>query len=857
MKNKPVILIVDDQPQDIELLEAHLVPQGYEIVKAASGEEALEKLSSNQIELILMDVLMPGMDGFEVTRRIRQDTAHRLIPIILITALQETEARVKGIEAGCNDFLSKPLDKMELFARVRSLLQVKAYNDLMRDYQIELEAMVTSRTEELRQALENLQQEITQRKREEKRVHHLTFVLHALRNVNQLITHEKDRDKLLSRTCEILTETRGFKSAWIGIPKSEGGLLTAAESGIGEKFNAVLTELERGAWPECYRQAMDTSDVVLIGNPAIQCIKCPLSSNYQDALPLAGALRHGDRTYGVLVTALPSDMADIDEERSLFMELAKDIGFALYNIEIDKEFKWAVAALRDSEAKYRTLFEASADGILVADIETRRFRYVNPAICRFLGYTEPELLTMSVPDIHLEKDIERVMADFEVQLQGSNPLALEIPCRRKDGSVVFADVNAVPITLNGQSCLLGFFRDISERKRSEAEREKLQAQLIQAQKMESIGILAGGIAHDFNNILTTIIGNASLALASVGKDTTLREEIEEIQTAGERAASLTRQLLTFSRKQIIQPKVLNLNEVLTDVKKMIARMIGENIEILMIQEPSLWQVEADPGQIEQIIMNLAVNAKDAMPMGGKLTIETVNVDLDESYFREHGVEKQPDSYVMLAVSDTGIGMDKETQERIFEPFFTTKEIGKGTGLGLPTVYGIVKQNRGFIWVYSEPGQGSTFKVYLPKAKSDGQVDEKKQPLTKELGGSETILIVEDDNSLRKLSRIVLKKRGYTVLEAENGEDALRVSKAHDGSIDLLVTDVVMPKMGGKEVAERLESLYPHMKVLYMSGYTDNAITHQGVLVSGLNFIEKPFKPNGLARKVREMLNTKE
>ena len=390
---------------------------------------------------------------------------------------------------------------------------------------------------------------------------------------------------------------------------------------------------------------------------------------------------------------------------------------------------------------------------------------------------------------------------------------------------------------------------------SEAQKEALEAMYLQSQKMEAIGTLAGGVAHDFNNILTAIIGNANLALMKVGKEDTLWEEIEEIKIAGERAAALTRQLLAFSRKQIIQPKILDLNELLTDIQKMLGRLIGEDVEILTIPGPALWQVDADPGQMEQVIMNLVVNAKDAMPKGGKLTVETANVNLDGNYFRNHGIkEEQPGSYVMLSVSDTGIGMDKETQERIFEPFFTTKEIGKGTGLGLPTVYGIIKQNNGFIWAYSEPGQGSTFKIYLPKAKGDVAAEEKEQHPVTALGGSETVLIVEDDDSLRKFARTVLKRKGYKVLEAENGEDAFRVSEAHDGPIDLLITDVVMPRMGGKETAERLQPLYPQMKVIYMSGYTDNAIAHHGILAPGLNFLEKPFTPEGLARRVREVLD---
>ncbi|MBW2741090.1 MAG: response regulator [Deltaproteobacteria bacterium] len=332
--------------------------------------------------------------------------------------------------------------------------------------------------------------------------------------------------------------------------------------------------------------------------------------------------------------------------------------------------------------------------------------------------------------------------------------------------------------------------------------------------------------------------------------------MEEIKKAGEKAASLTRQLLAFSRKQIVQPEILDINELLTDIEKMLGRLIGEDVELLTIPEPELWQVKIDPGQIEQVIMNLAVNARDAMPKGGKLTIETDNADLDKNYFREHDIKgEKPGHYVMLAVSDTGSGMDKKTREHIFDPFFTTKGVGKGTGLGLSTVYGIIKQNNGFVWVYSEPGQGSTFKVYLPKVKGDAEPEEKKQSPVEDLGGSETVLIVEDDDSLRNFAQEVLQSYGYRILVAENGEDALRVSKEYESPIHLLLTDVVMPKMGGKKLAERLQPLYPQMKVIYMSGYTDNAIVHHGVLEPGLNFLEKPFTPEGLARKVRKALGS--
>jgi len=408
---------------------------------------------------------------------------------------------------------------------------------------------------------------------------------------------------------------------------------------------------------------------------------------------------------------------------------------------------------------------------------------------------------------------------------------------------------AAPLRDHGKNIIgaIQTFQDITKRRNTEE-------QLRQAQKMEAIGVLAGGVAHDFNNILTTIIGYAEIALMDVIKDESLRNEIEEIKKAGERAAALTRQLLAFSRKQVIKPVVLDINNVINDTEKMLKRMIGEDIEFQTSLEPELWKVHMDSGQIDQTIINMVVNSRDAMPQGGKLIVETANVDLDKNYLSEHGIEGTPGHYVMLAISDTGSGMNKETREHIFEPFYTTKEIGKGTGLGLSTVYGIAKQNKGFIWVYSEPGQGTTFKIYLPKVKEGVEPEEKERTPVGSLNGSETVFIVEDDDRLRNLTRKILERYGYSVLEAENGEDALRVSEAHDGPIDLMLTDVVMPKMSGRETAERLQPLYPQMKVIYMSGYTDNAIVHHGVLAPGLNFLEKPFSQEGLARKVREVLD---
>jgi signal transduction histidine kinase len=386
----------------------------------------------------------------------------------------------------------------------------------------------------------------------------------------------------------------------------------------------------------------------------------------------------------------------------------------------------------------------------------------------------------------------------------------------------------------------------------EREHER-EAQLRQSQKMEAVGQLAGGVAHDFNNIVAVIMLQSELLLTQLDQSDNSRRRVEEIRKASHRAASLTQQLLAFSRKQVLQPKVLDLNVIVSDLDRMLRRLIGEHIEFLTMPEAGLGQVKADRSQLEQVVMNLAINARDAMPGGGKLAIETANVELDENYAAHHiGVE--PGHYVMLGVSDTGSGMDAQTQARIFEPFFTTKEQGKGTGLGLSTVYGIVKQSGGHIWVYSEADWGTTFKVYLPRL---DQVVESALPGEAQAAlpqGTETILLVEDEEMIRKAAREILEVNGYLVLEASGGDEALMLGRAHQGRIQLLMTDVVMPQMNGRELAERLVRLRPELKVLYMSGYTDDAIIHHGVLGEGIAFLEKPFTAKALTHKVRELLD---
>ncbi|PYP45955.1 MAG: hybrid sensor histidine kinase/response regulator [Gemmatimonadetes bacterium] len=504
------------------------------------------------------------------------------------------------------------------------------------------------------------------------------------------------------------------------------------------------------------------------------------------------------------------------------------------------ERKRAEEALRASEAYHRTILENIGDAVFIADSHGR-YLDVNPRACELTGYAREELLQLTVSDTYPAPD--RDAATLRVVAVGSGRATVtERSLLRKDGTVIVVESNARRLP-DGR--LLGAVRDITERKR-------LEEQLRQAQKMEAVGRLAGGVAHDFNNVLTAIFGYADLMAEEVPPSSAARQDLDEIRKAAQRATALTGQLLAFSRQQVLAPVVLSMNDLVGDVDKMLRRLLGEDVDLRVSLASNAGNVRADPGQLQQVIMNLVVNARDAMPTGGKLLIETADAELTEQYAELHQ-PVIPGQYVMLAVSDTGVGMDAQTRARIFEPFFTTKEKSKGTGLGLSTVYGIVKQSGGYIWVYSEAGHGTTFKVYLPRV--DAPVEPQapaREAVT--VTGTETILVAEDDETLRPLAKGLLEKLGYTVLEAENAEQALGVAGAHAGPIHLLVADVVMPGASGRELARRLAQSRPETRVLYVSGYTDDAIVHHGMLEPGLNFLQKPFTPAALARKVREVLD---
>lgn len=508
------------------------------------------------------------------------------------------------------------------------------------------------------------------------------------------------------------------------------------------------------------------------------------------------------------------------------------------------ESKRTEKALREREEWFKGIFEGSRDAIFLVDA-TSRFVEVNQAACDLTGYSRQELLLMRIPDLHEEPDLKAFQEYFDSIMNGQ-ALTSEAMILRKDGGKVPTEFSNRMITFRGMTVMHTTARDVSDRKRLEERLQRLE-------RMEAIGRLAGGVAHDFNNLLTAILGYSELLLARLKPDDPSRRDIEEIEKAGRRAASLTSQLLAFSRKQVIQPRVFNLNTVVMDMRNMLQRLVGDSIELITDLDPVIGSVRADPGQIEQVLTNLAVNARDAMADGGVLIIETARVSPDSIAVEERRAMRKG-SYVMLAVTDTGKGMDQETQSHIFEPFFTTKEMGKGTGLGLSTAYGIVQQSDGYIWVDSDIDRGTTFRIYLPQVGESAE--EKIQPdsLAQSFAGSETILLVEDEEVVRKLALHILRLNGYTVLEAADAAEALSVEAEYKDAIHLLITDMVMPKMGGLELSQRLLALRPVMKVIYMSGYTDNAVIQNRTLEAGASFIQKPFSPTALLQTVRSMLS---
>ena len=566
------------------------------------------------------------------------------------------------------------------------------------------------------------------------------------------------------------------------------------------------------------------------------CLKCHGHQGYK-----VGDVRGG---MSIAIPLQPYLSAEVEEKKALLVTHSFIWIIGMGSIMVfTRRIGRKQEELVNSEEKYRILFENNPHPMWVYDLETLGFLTVNDAAIQHYGYSRQEFLAMTIKDIRPQEDVAALLKNVSLVTDGLDRAGVWRH-RTKNGSVIFVEITSHTLNFGGRRAELVMAHDVSER-------NKLEDQLRHAQKMEAVGRLAGGVAHDFNNILTAIIGYGSLLQMKMKADDPMLHNAEEVIAAAQRGANLTQSLLAFSRKQIINPRPVNINQIVGRVGKLLTRLIGEDVrlDIRLGQEDLV--VIADSGQIEQVLMNLATNARDSMPDGGTLHIETNRIELDDRFIAAHNYGK-PGAYAVIAMTDSGSGMDAKTAERIFEPFFTTKEMGRGTGLGLSMVYGIVKQHEGYVNVYTEPGKGSTFKCYLPlaSARVSDQSMQRPGPLK---GGSETILLAEDDDALRRLARTVLEEFGYRIIEAVDGEDAIEKFKQHHKSIQLLLLDVIMPKKNGREVYEEAKKLVPGIRTLFVSGYTADIVHKRGILDEGQAFIAKPVSPSELLKKIREVL----
>jgi len=800
------ILVVDDEIELKNVLVESLTAQGYETSGLNSGAKALAALRTEPFDVVLTDMMMPGMDGITLVQEGLQIDPH--LVCIVMTGQGTIQTAVDSMKVGAFDYVLKPFRMQTLLPLITRAMNVRHMR------------------------LENLQL------RE-------TLVIYELA---QTIALTLDPQTVISQLVDAVLSQTGADEVSVLLPVPDGDELYVAAV-RGEKRERLLGQRVPLAGTISGWITRERRPLMLQGEVNDKRFR-PVWPHPEITSSISIPMQVANKVVGTLnINALNRPRPFTLAQLKVLTILASTAAAALESASLYTQ-------VRRAEQNYRSIFENAVEGIFQSTPD-RRVITANSSMARILGYDSPQELMTSFNDNDAELYVdpaaeEEVTRTLETEgiVQG-----YEFEAYRKDGEKIWLSLNIRLIRDDHGNALFreGAIEDITEHKRAETERQKLEEQLRHSQKMEAIGQLAGGVAHDFNNLLTAINGYSSLALQRTNPDSRTKTYLEEIRKAGDRAANLTRQLLAFGRKQMLKPVALNLNEVVFDMNKMLRRLIGEDIKFDAKLDPQLKKIKADPGQIEQVLVNLVINSRDAMPQGGALTIETANFEVDQQYTGKL-LALPPGGYVMLAVSDTGCGMNIETKARIFEPFFTTKDKGRGTGLGLSTVYGIVTQSGGNIWVYSEPNRGTTVKVYLPHFDGDEEAAERLSVETAAPRGSETILLVEDEDVVRGLARQILQQAGYKVLDAGSGDEALRLCREHSDSIHLLLTDVVMPETSGKEIAQSLTSLRPATRVLFMSGYTDDAIVHHGILDSNVEFIQKPFTPVALARKVREVLD---
>ncbi|MBF0496163.1 MAG: response regulator [Deltaproteobacteria bacterium] len=860
MDNKGTILVVDDALSAISMVRTALEQAGYQVSVATSGEKAVQRAALVMPDLILLDILMPGIDGYETCRRLKAQEATRGIPVIFLSALTETFDKVTGFGLGAVDYLIKPIAPEELLARVRTHVTVNHLGKELQAANRHLEERVAARTADLRAANATLQLEIAERKRAEEDLHQANRMLKILSEGNQTVIHATEETALLQEICRIVVEIGGYLLAWVGFVEQDDakGIRPMAASGLDISYldtvNLTWADTERGRGP--------TGRAIRSGRPQIASdIRTdPDFSPWREEAIRRGygssvvlPLYDGDQVVGALMIYASKPDAFHPKEVELLMELAHDLAFGISSLRARADRKLAEKALRESEQRYRRIVDTTNEGILALD-EKVRITFANPRMAEMLDFQMAEMLGRDFASFILEEELPDHARKMEARRQGlAEQYERRFLC--KNGQVVWTLVSATPIFDAGHQFIgsFGMFTDITERKRMEEEQARLEQQLRQAQKMEAIGTFAGGVAHDFNNVLTAIVGYGQLTRQELGERDPLRGYVDIILSASERAANLTQSLLAFSRKRAISPRPVDLNEIVKRVDKFLLRVIGEDVELKTVLANERLTVMADSGQIEQVLMNLAANARDAMPQGGAFTIKTDRLYIGKEVIGSYD-SITPGSYAVISVSDTGEGMNEETKQRIFEPFFTTKETGRGTGLGLAIVYGIIKQHNGVINVYSEPGLGTTFKVYLElvEVKIEGADIPGRAALP--VGGAETILVAEDDTAVRDIMKVILERHGYTVIEAEDGQDAINKFMDNKDKIDLLIFDVVMPKKNGKEAYEEIKKVKGDIQAVFSSGYTDDILQKTGIIKEGLGFISKPVTPHLLLLKVRQALS---
>jgi two-component system, cell cycle sensor histidine kinase and response regulator CckA len=904
------VLIVDDHPTNLKLLRVQLESEGHTVFEAHDGVDALALLERQRVDAVISDILMPRMDGYSLCYEIRKHARLHDLPIIIYSSTYTSPGDQKlALDMGADKYLTRPVSVETLVAALhevgaqphaaprpdalREVEVLKEYNERLvsklKEKNTELMAAEGKFRALVEQSIAGIyiiqddrfvyvnprmveifgrsEEEMTSRMvydfvvpedhalaRENIRkrisggvpsIHYYLRMLHQSGAVLQVEVHSSRADyngrPAVMGTLLDITERKRSEEALRQSQAqlqliSDNVLDLVAQISLDSTFVYVSPSYETvlGYPPQ---RLMGTSAFAFVHPEDLERVQAAFAEAIQQG---AGRVecryRHADGRY-VWVDALGK----------VFIDEAGEPGGAVLSTRDITERKRADEFRRLQSAA----LNAAADAVVITD-RAGAIEWVNPAFTQLTGYTAEEAVGKNSRD--LVKSGQHAPAfyqDLWETILARRTWRGEMINRRKDGRL-YTGVQSVTPILDASGAIAHFVaiqQDITERL-------QLEAQFRQSQKMETVGQLAGGIAHDFNNLLTVINGMSELVLAEVGTDVPMHADVQEILHAGERAATLTRQLLAFSRQQILESRVMSLNTVVAGMESLLRRLLGEDIDLVVVPTPGVGDVKADPGQIEQVMSNLAVNARDAMPQGGRLTIETQCVTVDEDYARQLGVTSvtmPSGSYVLLAVSDSGVGMDEATRTRIFEPFFTTKGPGKGTGLGLSTVYGIVKQSHGFIWVYSEVGQGTSFKIYLPQV-TEAAGPDRPGPTMVSSSGTETILLVEDNAGLRKLATRLLEPAGYTVLGAASGEEALRLLKRHEKPVHLLLSDVVMPGMSGRDLAEQLAQTRPEMKVLYMSGYTSDTVVRHGILEAQVPFLNKPFTAAALLRKVREVLD---